>query len=291
MKKIAVFVLLGILLALEPMTGHAKPDAKTSQIDKADVEAALQRTFGYDPGLSWTIYSVRPSAIPGVTDVLVSINKKKPQHIYLSPSGDNAIVGEIIPFGPNPFAATRAALQAADGPDRGAKSPVMTIVVFSELQCAHCKAAQSTLDKLNADFPQVRQVFEQFPLPASTHPWATKAAQFADCAWSQNNRAFWKYLDVIFEKQGSISPDNADAQLGQLAADAGLDAERISACASTPDAVARIARSLALGKLQALDVTDVPTVFINGRRVATIADIPYDDLKRLMKFEIDHAGK
>ena len=40
-----------------------------------------------------------------------------------------------------------------------------------------------------------------------------------------------------------------------------------------------------------LDVNETPTVFINGRRVPGIANIPYDNLKQLVQFEIDHAGK
>jgi protein-disulfide isomerase len=42
---------------------------------------------------------------------------------------------------------------------------------------------------------------------------------------------------------------------------------------------------------QSLDVNETPTVFINGRRVRGIGDIPYEQLKSLVQFEIDHAGK
>ena len=47
-------------------------------------------------------------------------------------------------------------------------------------------------------------------------------------------------------------------------------------------------------RLEALVYADAPTermVFINGRRVLSIASIPYDQLKGLVQFEIDHAGK
>jgi protein-disulfide isomerase len=48
-------------------------------------------------------------------------------------------------------------------------------------------------------------------------------------------------------------------------------------------------KSLDFGK--SLDVNSTPTVFINGRRVVGPANIPYDQLKALVQFEIDHAGK
>jgi protein-disulfide isomerase len=254
-----------------------------------EIDAALQRTFGYDPGMTWKILDIRESAIPGIAQVLVSINRQQPVQIYLSPDMQNAIIGEMIPFGPNPFAPTREKLKVADGPSRGAGKPAIDIVEFSDLECPHCKAAQPILEKLVGDFPQVRYVFQQFPLPASIHPWAKKAAEYADCAARENKDAFWKYVDAIFENQGSIAAVTADGKLKELATGAGLDANKVSACAGTPETEARVDKSLQLG--QSLDVNQTPTVFINGRRVAGIANIPYEQLKSLVQFEIDHAGK
>jgi protein-disulfide isomerase len=42
---------------------------------------------------------------------------------------------------------------------------------------------------------------------------------------------------------------------------------------------------------QSLDVNQTPTFFINGRRLLGVADIPYDQLKKMVQFEMDHAGK
>ncbi len=63
----------------------------------------------------------------------------------------------------------------------------------------------------------------------------------------------------------------------------------ISACSATPETEARIKKSMALG--ESLDVNSTPSVFINGRMVPAIANIPYEQLKALVQFEIDHAGK
>ncbi len=257
---------------------------------KDQIDAALKRTFGYDPSVSWEIYDIRPSAIPGVPEVLVSVNKQPPNHLYISPDGSNAIIGSMIPFGPNPFAPARAKLHNADGPAKGAQTPVISIVEFSDLECPHCKAAQPVLEKLVTDFPQVRYIFQQYPLPASVHPWAMKAAQYSDCSGRIGSKdAFWKFSDSVFENQGSIALATADDKLKELATAAGLDAQKIAACAATPETEARIKKSLDLG--QSLEVNETPTVFINGRRVQSIASIPYDQLKNLVQFEIDHAGK
>jgi len=270
-----------------PAAASAKP--ATALPSQAAVDAAMKRTLGYDPGVSWQIYDIRSSAIPGVADVLLSINKQAPQHLYLSPDGQNAIIGELLPFGTNPFAPARAKLKGAFGPSRGGQNPPIDIVEFSDLECPHCKKAQPVMEKLMADFPQVRFTFQQFPLPASLHPWAMKAAQYADCAGQINKDAFWKYVDAIFENQGGIALATADDKLKELAIVNGLDAMKVAACADSPETAARIKKSTDLGTT--LEVNETPTVFINGRRGRGIADIPYDKLKELVQFEIDHAGK
>jgi protein-disulfide isomerase len=256
---------------------------------KEEIDVGLKRSFGYDPAISWTIYDIRPAAIPGLVDVLVSMNKQNPIHLYVSPDAPYAVAGEVIPFGPNPFAPAREKLKAADGPTTGAAKPVIEIVEFSDLECPHCKKAAPILDKLITDFPQVQLTFQQFPLPASMHPWALKAAEYADCAAQQNKTAFWKYIDTIFENQGSIAAATADDKLKELATATGLDATKLAACAVEPETQARVNKSLQFG--QSLDVNQTPTVFINGRRVLGIGDIPYDQLKNLVQFEIDHAGR
>jgi protein-disulfide isomerase len=256
---------------------------------QAQVEASLQRTLGYDRGLTWQILDIRPSAFPDLAEVLVSLNKQPPLHIYWSQRMQAAVVGSLLPFGPDPFAPARAKLEAADGPSRGAQQPAIQIVDFSDLQCPHCKAAQPIVEKLVADFPQVRLVFQQFPLPASLHPWAMKAAQYADCAGRMDKDAFWKYVNTIFENQGGIALATADDQLQGFATAVGLDGQKVASCAATSETEARVKKSLDLG--ESLDVNETPTVFVNGRRVPGIANIPYDQLKALVQFELDHAGK
>ena len=254
-----------------------------------EVEASMKRSFGYDPAVTWQIYEIKESSIPGLAEILVSMNKQQPVHLFLAPGAQTAIAGQMIPFGPDPFAPARAHLKGVFGPSRGGQNPPIDIVEFSDLECPHCKVSQPVLAKLYADFPQVRFIFQQYPLPASLHPWALKAAQYADCAGQMDKDAFWKYVDSIFENQGGIALATADDKLKELATTDGLDAQKISTCAASPETDARIKKSQALGAT--LDVNETPTVFINGRRVPGIANIPYENLKQLVQFEIDHAGK
>jgi protein-disulfide isomerase len=235
------------------------------------VDAYMKRSFGYDPAVSWQILSIRETDVPGISEILVSVNKGEPYHLFYSNSAQVAFVGQMIPFGANPFAPARAKLQGAFGPSRGGANAPIQIVEFSDLECPHCKAAQP------------------IPLPASLHPWALKAAQYADCAGQLKPDAFWKYVDSIFDAQAGIALATADDKLKELATAAGYDALEISRCSASPATDARVKKSLALG--ESLGVGQTPTVYINGRAVLAIAQIPYENLKNLVQFEIDHAGK
>ena len=272
-----------------PKSGATASNAAVKSPTKDQVEAALKRTLGYDPGLSWVIYDIRPSSIPGVSDVLVSLNKQEPMHIFWNADTQTAVIGQMLPFGPDPFTAVRTKLKAADGPALGSQTPAILMVEFSDLECPHCKSAQPIAEKLAAEFPQARYIFQQFPLPATMHPWAMKAAEYADCAGQLNPTLFWKYVDTVFENQGSVAAATAEDKLKEFATTAGLDPQKIAACAATPQTEARVKKSMQLG--ESLDVNQTPTLFINGRRVLGIADIPYDQLKNLVQFELDHAGK
>jgi len=285
---------LSLIISAQTSAAQAKPgatgaNAAAKSPSKDDVEAALKRTLGYDPATTWVIYDIRPSVIPGVSDVLVSLNKQDPMHIYWDANGQNAIIGQILPFGTDPYAQIRAVLAAADGPAQGPQNPAIVMVEFSDLECPHCKAAQPIAEKLAADFPQVRYVFQQFPLPASMHPWALKAAEYADCVSRLSPSNFWKYIDAVFANQASIAAATAEDKLKEFAGTLGLDAAKISSCASLPQTEARIKKSQELGN--SLDVNQTPTLFMNGRRVLGLADIPYDQLKNLVQFEMNHAGK
>lgn len=268
---------------------HSSTPSPVLLPSKTEIEAALQRSYGYDPGLSWTILDIKPAEISGLVDVLVSVNRQQPFHMYTTPEMKHVIIGQMQPFGLNPFEPAREKLKAADGPTRGAAKPVIEIVEFSDLECPHCKAAVPVLEKLLTDFPQVRLTFQQFPLPASLHPWAMKAAEYADCAGQQDPQAFWKFVDSVFENQGSIALPTADDKLKELANAVGLDGEKLAACAVTPETESRVERSVALG--QSLNVNSTPTVFINGREIPGIGPNAYDQLKQVVQFEIEHAGR
>jgi protein-disulfide isomerase len=293
-RAVAFLLILAVacqVFAQQSVPASVKTKTKTNGPKlptKEEAETALRRSLGYDPSQTWEVLFIGPSDVKGISEVFVRMNKKDVVAFYVLP-GQKAIKGEMLPFGPNPFAEDRAKLAAADGPARGAAKPVISIVEFSDLQCPFCKNAQPLINRLAADFPQIKFVFQNFPMPATMHPWAMKGALYADCIAQADRAAFWKFMDAVFENQGGIALATADDKLKEIATASGLDGGKIAACAASPAAQARVNKSIALGK--SLGVQGTPTVFINGRGMPGLGGMDYDHLKALVQFEIEHAGK
>jgi protein-disulfide isomerase len=251
---------------------------------EATVDGFLQQTFGYEAQLSWKISSIKPAPVPGLAQVDVILASPQGQQLsrfYVTADGEHAVVGDIIPFGAQPFAPAKKTLEKGiTGPSRGPKDSPVTIVEFGDLQCPACKAAQPAIEGLITAEPNARFVFQNFPL--EMHNWAAKGAAYADCVAQASNDAFWKFVAKTYDTQADITAENADEKLSALAEGAGVKGADIAACAVTPVAKAHVDASLALGK--ALNVTGTPTLFINGRPIGNISNVPAATLKGLVDF-------
>jgi protein-disulfide isomerase len=248
------------------------------------VNAFMQQTFGYDSTITWKVASIKPSIAQGLAEVSVVVTNSQGQSamtLYVTADGKHAMTGEILPFGAKPYApAHEALLKGANGPSKGPAKATAMIVEFSDLQCPHCKEAQPSVDKLLAEEPNARFVFQQFPLPM--HNWAAKAAGYADCVARSSNEAFWKFVDGTYTEQANITESNADEKLTAIADKSGVKGADIAACAAKPDTKTRVDQSIALG--QAVGVAGTPTLFINGRRIGNVAQVPMEILKGLVEF-------
>jgi len=251
------------------------------------VDGFMQQTFGYDPKVSWKVTSIRPGPVPGLAEVLVTLASPQGQQIsrfYVTGDGEHAVVGNIIPFGAAPFAPARRLLdKGVTGPARGPKDAPVTIVEFGDLQCPACKTAQPAIEGLVKAEPNARFVFQNFPL--EMHNWAAKGAAYADCVGRASSDSFWQFIAKTYEQQADITAENADQKLAAIAEATGAKGADIAACAAMPATKARVDASMALGK--SVDVTGTPTLFINGRKIGEVGQIPAEMLKQLVEF----AGK
>jgi protein-disulfide isomerase len=292
MRRLSIlFLALALTLSATAQTLHQQPvtpapppagrhAAGEGVPSRATVESFLQHMFGFNPALKWQIISIAPSEeLPGFGEVLVGLGQSAAK-LYITPDGKHAIQGEVMPFGADPFAEARAQLAKASGPSRGPADAPVTIVEFSDLECPHCAKAQPVLEKLLADEPNTRVIYESFPLPQ--HKWAARAAAFALCIDREDKTGFWKFVDSVYQNQLTIDDTNFEAKLTELATAAGASGPQAAACASTPAIQERIEKSIALGR--EVGISGTPTFFINGRKVMDIVDTPYEQVKAVVEY-------
>jgi protein-disulfide isomerase len=269
----------------KPASGNRPNTPASANLpSEATVDSFLHQQFGYQEGLTWKISSIKPSPIAGLAEVTVILASDQGQQLtrfYVAPDGQQALVGDIIPFGAKPFDPAKKTLnKGVTGPTRGPKDAPVTIVEFGDLQCPACKAAQPTIEQLVAAEPNARFVFQNFPL--EMHNWAAKGAAYADCVGRASNDAFWKFIATTYDKQPEITAENVDEKLTQIADQSGVKGADIAACAAKPETKARVDASISLGK--EVEVTGTPTLFINGRRVGNFEEQLLPIYKKLVEF-------
>ena len=289
LTRISLFLIAISMICASPMPAVAqdKP-AKHIDVDlptEDTVNGFMRYTFGFDEGTTWKIVKIEPSPL-GLAEVNVVLSQKSappaPYRLLVTPDGAHVIAGDVIPFGAKPFAPTRKVLDAgANGLAKGPANAAVTIVEFSDFQCPHCKDAQPALEKLLAAHPEVKFVFQNFPL--SSHDWSRKAASYADCvAHSPSPNAFWKFVSDVFESQTQITASSADEKLTAIADGAGAKGSEIASCAALPATDGHVQKSIDLGA--AAEVTSTPTFFVNGRRIGNISGIPEIVMNEILAF-------
>ncbi len=160
----------------------------------------------------------------------------------------------------------------ADDPSRGPAGAPATFIVYGDYQCSFCQEFAQTLDRLRQDFPdKVREVWKDFPLPE--HPQARPAALASQCAGTQGK--FWEFHDALLRRSGALD----GAVIVATADDASLDRATFTACQQGLEAASIVDRSVREG--QALDITSVPTFFLDGQQYSEA--FTYDELVALVE--------
>jgi protein-disulfide isomerase len=161
------------------------------------------------------------------------------------------------------------AVPIGDSPTRGPADAWVTLVEFSDFECAYCGAAQPTIAQLLALYPtDLRLVFKHFPL--SFHADARPAALAAECARVQGR--FWQMHDVLWAGQPLLSSSDLAAD----ASGAGLELGAWQSCLSSSEAAARVDADIALGEQMGVRAT--PTFALNGQPLEGAA--PLDVFKQ-----------
>jgi protein-disulfide isomerase len=258
---------------------------------KEDVNAFLQASWGYDENRIWEVAAILKTPVPNLTKVIVYVGdktgKEKPGGFlfWALPDGKHIIAGEdVYPFGPHPYAENREVIQQrADGPYKGAADKNLELVEFADFECPHCKEAQANMEKLEADFPKARIVFQNYPLER-IHPEAKLAAEYGVCVTKLGgSTAFFQFANTVYDGQeGLATADGATLTLNSAVTKAGLDPSKVAACAQDPATSQEVEKSVDLA--QDLNINQTPTLMVNGRQVP-IGGVPYDSLKKIVLYQ------
>ncbi|MCC6745335.1 MAG: thioredoxin domain-containing protein [Acidobacteria bacterium] len=151
------------------------------------------------------------------------------------------------------------AIDIAGRPSIGGAGAAVTVVVFSDFECAKCAATHQIFEDVVRSYgPRVKFVARHFPL--EQHENAYRAAQAAEAAFQQGK--YWEFSKLLYENHENLT----DARLRELATQAGLDRARFDAALDSGQMMALVDRDVSDGAR--IGVVGTPSVYVNGRAVA-----------------------
>ncbi len=270
------------------------PSLFTSPVPTMEtVNSFLNALWGYEPGRIWSVQGIETTAAPGVVRITVLLTDRSGNSgvqraiFFMTPDGKHVIGSEVLPFGAQPFAEVkRTMIDRVNGPAHGAAGKELLLVEFADLQCPSCKSAQTAMSQLARDYPQARIVFEDDP-QEGTHPASLEAAEVGVCVAQKSDAAFFTYAQAVYDTQDALMAAGKDAALKTAVTKAGLDAEAVMACASSPATLAVVQATEKLG--QDLGINSVPAVVINGR-IVPLSNVAYETIEKVLRHEAELDG-
>jgi len=281
-------LLLSLLGAFLLLAADAPP--QKSALDKPTLEAYVRHLYVLRPELTVKVLDPKPSELlPGFLEVRVRIsqgNASQDLALLVSKDGKRILQGNVYDVNNNPFKPELDKLKTQFQPALGTSGAPVVLVVFSDLQCPHCKEEANMLrQNLIAAYPkEVRLYFKDYPIE-SLHPWARPAAIAGRCVFKQQPDDFWGFHDYVFGHQETISLDTLKNNVMEWAKGVkDLDALQLGQCMDTKATDAEVEAEIA--EARTLDINGTPTLFINGRRIPNSID--WQNLKLIIDSEIEY---
>jgi len=293
-KVIRGIALLGIAGMFLPTVASALDDeAKKKVLDY------YRRKANLPPEVVADLTGVKDSPLPGTKEATITLTtggNTQEVGILMSPDGKYVIfsgvdrnrmsVGTIEDVTSDPFAAVMKKLTLKDNPSKGPEDAAVTIVEFSDFQCPYCSRAHNTLkNQVMKEYEgKVRLVYKNFPL--SFHKWAEPAGIAGECAYNQDEEAFWKLYSFYFDKQREITPENIQEKTIEQLDGTKVDVAKFNDCYDNKKTADRVRADMAEG--QSVGVTGTPAFLINGRFLSGAQ--PFPRFKAIIDDELQRAG-
>lgn len=265
---------------IAPAAANALDDAA-----KKKVVEYYRRKSNLPPEVNADLTKVEASSLPGLQKGTISLSaggRTQDVDVLLSPDGQYVIfsgvdrqgmsVGTLEDVNSDPFAAVMKQIKIEGNPTKGPKDAKVTIVEYSDFQCPYCARAHATLkDQVLKEYgDKVRVVYKNFPL--SFHKWAESAAIAGECAFDQDEAAFWVLYNYFFENQQQITPENVEEKASEALKTTSVKMDQWKDCFENQKTADRVRADMAEG--QSVGVTGTPAFMINGRFLSGAQPFP-----------------
>jgi Na+/H+ antiporter NhaA len=140
----------------------------------------------------------------------------------------------------------------------GSPDAPYTIVEYGDFQCGFCLKASGSIQEVHEVLgDRLRYVWRHAPL-TNIHPNALAGAEASEAAAMQGK--FFEFERGLFADQENQRPSD----IIRLARGIGLDVDRFERDLTSPEVTGRVQDDML--DAEAMGITSVPTLFINGRR-------------------------
>ncbi len=166
---------------------------------------------------------------------------------------------------------------------RGRRDAAIILVEFVDLECPFCKSFHGTLQRVMEQYSreEVAWVYRHFPID-SIHPKAVKEAVAAECvAMLKDEKAFWDYIDAIFE----ITPSNNGfdvSTLPQMAEQLGVDRVKFEQCLVSGQFDGKVKNEVIQALAAGATSTPYTVVMVGDERIPLIGEQSFEEMKTLL---------
>ena len=138
----------------------------------------------------------------------------------------------------------------------------VTLVEFFDYNCPYCRKVGPVMIEAEEDDPGLRIVYKEFPILGPNSTGAAKVALATD-----RQGRYPEFHKALMQAEGAADEESAL----KLAADLGLDLERLKKDMEAPEIQAAIDRNLALA--QDLRITGTPTFIVGDQLMPGATDL------------------
>ncbi|MBI4209388.1 MAG: thioredoxin domain-containing protein [Deltaproteobacteria bacterium] len=245
------------------------PFTGSPEEQKQRISNYLRETLNMPSSVQIEVGEIQTSDIPGLQEGELNYQRGEQAqkgNFYLTSDGNYLILGRVMNLAVDPRQAVVSKISMKDAVIQGAKDAPVTLVEYSDLQCPFCGRAHKTVEELvKANEGKLKWVWKHFPL-STIHKWAEDGAVAAECVRQQNEEAFWKFADYVFENQKSINNSNLEQKVGEFAQQNGLKDKKIKSCMKDKNVREKVQADAKEGG--EVGVSSTPTFFVNGRKVS-----------------------